>query len=302
MGEVSVRELIERVQQRSGSTDPLALLAAAVTMAAETGAAADALVEHYVSAARAAGLSWTLIGERLGVSKQAARQRFALRLPAGDLRGAAPEDLPMVPRLSVCVQAATAAARDEDSALGTQHLLLGLLQAGLAANVLDRLGVTREKVRDAAARLFAPVVITVDGREQRVVGDGQGDSALAGARRLAAGRGHCELRTEHLLFCIALDPGSAARRILNDLAVDPARVKRELEQCVAPVPKRHAARRGKATQGGCSFCGSSGTGPLVAGPGVRICGNCLQICLDILRPEHSGTAASATTPPARFPA
>jgi Clp amino terminal domain, pathogenicity island component len=86
----------------------------------------------------------------------------------------------MVPRLTVCVQPATAAARDEDSVLGTQHPLLGLLHAGLAANVLDRLGVTREKVRDTAARLFVPVVTTVDGQERRVVGDGQGDSALAG--------------------------------------------------------------------------------------------------------------------------
>lgn len=295
MSELSARELIEHVQQRSGETDPLALLSTAVTVAAETGAAADALVEHHVGAARAAGMSWTLIGERLGVSKQAARQRFALRLPNGDLGGNAPGDLPMVPRLTVCVQAATAAARDEDSVLGTQHLLLGLLQAGLAANVLDRLGVTREKVRDTAARLFAPVVLTVDGRERCVVGDGQGDSALAGARRLAAGRGHCELRTEHVLFCVALDPGSAARRILNDLAVDPARVKRELDKCIAPAPKRRAGRRGKAAQGACSFCGS-GTGPLVAGPGVWICGECLQCGLDILRPEHSGTAADATTP------
>jgi hypothetical protein len=39
---------------------------------------ADGLIEHYVGAARAAGLSWTLIGERLGVSKQAARQKFGL--------------------------------------------------------------------------------------------------------------------------------------------------------------------------------------------------------------------------------
>ena len=60
----------------------------------------------------------------------------------------------------------------------------------------------------------------------------------------------------HVLFCIALDPGSAARRILNDLAVDPARVKRELDKCIAPAPKRRAGRRGKATQGACSFCGS----------------------------------------------
>lgn len=298
MSDASTHDLIEYVRQRSGNAEPLAMLRTAVVVAAETGAAADALVEHFVGAARAAGISWTLIGEQLGVSKQAARQRFALRLPNGHLGGAAPEALPMVPRLTACVQAATAAASEQDSVLGTQHLLLGLLHVGLAANVLDRLGVTREKVRDAAARLFTPVMLTADGREQRVIGDGQGEAALAGARRLAAGRGHGELRTEHVLFCIALDPGSAARRVLNDLDVDPARVKRELEKCVAPAPQRRASRRGKAAQGACSFCGRSDTGPLVAGPGVCICGNCLQIGLDVLRPEQSDAASGSAEPAA----
>ena len=37
---------------------------------------ADQLITHFVSEARGAGLSWTQIGERMGVTKQAARKRF----------------------------------------------------------------------------------------------------------------------------------------------------------------------------------------------------------------------------------
>ena len=37
-----------------------------------------------VHAARAAGASWTEIGLRLGVTKQAAHQRFGMGLPADD--------------------------------------------------------------------------------------------------------------------------------------------------------------------------------------------------------------------------
>jgi hypothetical protein len=58
----------------------------------------------------------------------------------------------VAPRLSACLQAAQAAADTDDSVPGTQHLLLGLLHVGGAANILDRLGVTRDKVREANNR------------------------------------------------------------------------------------------------------------------------------------------------------
>ncbi len=293
MDEMNVPALVEIVQERASGDDPLVLLEAAIVVAGEASGAADDLIEHYVGAARAANVSWTLIGERLGVSKQAARQKFAHRLQVSDVIGDAAETMVMAPRLSACLQAAQAAADADDSVPGTQHLLLGLLHAGAAASVLDRLGVTREKVREANARLFEPAMIAgEDGHERRVVGDGGAEQAVTGARRLAARRGQSQFRTEHLLFCIALDPGSAARRVLGDLDVDPARIKKELQEWVAPVQRRHR-RIGKArdTSRACSFCGCKDLGPLVAGPGVWICGSCAQTALEILRAEPRGLRA-----------
>jgi ATPases with chaperone activity, ATP-binding subunit len=289
MGEVNARALIETVQERAESDEPLVLLETAVAVAGEAGEAADALVEHYVGAARAAGLSWTLIGEPLGVSKQAARQKFAHRLEVSDLIGDAAQSILMVPRLSACLQAAQAAADADDSVVGTQHLLLGLLHVGAAANILDQLGVTREKVREASTRLFEPALIAgPDGQERRVVGDGEAEIAVTQARRLAARRGQSQFRSEHLLFCMATDPGSSARRVLNDLGIETARIKKELEEWIAPVPRR-SRRIGKSKGGrACSFCGCSDLGPLVAGPGVWICGNCVQTSLEILRSEQRG--------------
>jgi ATP-dependent Clp protease ATP-binding subunit ClpA len=290
MGEVNGRALVEAVQERAASDDPLVLLETALVVAGETNGAADDLVEHYVGAARAAKVSWTLIGARLGVSKQAARQKFAHRLEVTDLIGDAAETMVMVPRLSACLQAAQAAADADNSVPGTQHLLLGLLHVGMAANILDQLGVTREKVREAGTRLFEPaMIIDGDGRERQVVGDGEAEHAVTQARRLAARRGQSQLRSEHLLFCLATDPGSSARRVLNDLSVDIARVKRELEEWIAPVQRRHRRiGRSKGTDRACSFCGCKDLGPLVAGPGVWICGNCAQTALDILRSEPRG--------------
>ena len=293
MDEMNVRALAETVQERAPGDDPLVLLGTAIVVAGEVSGAADDLIEHYVGAARAANVSWTLIGERLGVSKQAARQKFAHRLEVSDVIGDAAETMVMAPRLSACLQAAQAAADADDSVPGTQHLLLGLLHAGGAASVLDRLGVTRDKVRAANARLFEPAMIAgEDGHERRVVGDGEAEQAVTGARRLAARRGQSQFRTEHLLFCIALDPGSAARRVLGDLGVEPARIKKELEEWIAPVQRRHR-RIGKAKGTGraCSFCGCKDLGPLVAGPGVWICGSCAHTAIEILRAEPRGLRA-----------
>ncbi len=285
MDEMNVPALAAIVQERAPGDDPLVLLEAAIVVAGEASGAADDLIEHYVGAARAANVSWTLIGERLGVSKQAARQKFAHRLQVSDVIGDAAETMVMAPRLSACLQAAQAAADADDSVPGTQHLLLGLLHAGGAASVLDRLGVTREKVREANARLFEPAMIAgEDGHERRVVGDGGAEQAVTG--------GQSQFRTEHLLFCIALDPGSAARRVLGDLGVEPARIKKELEEWIAPVQRRHR-RIGKAKGTGraCSFCGCKDLGPLVAGPGVWICGSCAHTAIEILRAEPRGLRA-----------
>lgn len=291
--EIGVPALVQLVRERAASDDPLVLLGAAVVVAGETSSAADDLIEHFVGAARAANVSWTVIGERLGVSKQAARQKFAHRLQVSDVIGDAAETMVMAPRLSACLQAAQAAADADDSVPGTQHLLLGLLHVGGAAAVLDRLGVTREKVREASARLFEPAIIAGQaGQERRVVGDGEAEQAVTGARRLAARRGQSQFRTEHLLFCIALDPGSAARRVLDDLDVDPARVKKELDEWVAPVQRRHRRLgKGRDTGRACSFCGCKDLGPLAAGPGVSICGSCAQTAIEILSAEPRGLRA-----------
>ncbi|MGW6196956.1 Clp protease N-terminal domain-containing protein [Kribbella sp. NPDC055110] len=280
--ELSAQALIEMVVDQAPSQDPLVVLETAVAVAAQVGGIADVMVDHYVGAARAAGLSWTEIGERLGVSKQAARQRFSPRLDGGtSVAGELPA---LAPRLVACVDVARSAADAEHSVPGTQHLLLGLLHVGVAANVLDRLGVTREAVTEASGRLLS--ARDASGGE-RLIGDGEADSALEAARRFAAGRSQNLTRTEHLLFVLALDPGSSARRVLDSLGVELARVKKELADLIPPPARsgRRGRRTGKPDRDGraCSFCGCSDTGrAMVNGPGVRICSECVVLASDIV--------------------
>src|SRR6266545_1057620 len=204
-------QLLAQVRARADAADAAGLLDAAVAVSAGHAAAADRLLDHFVAHARGTGMSWTDIGARLGVSKQAARQRFAAPAPLGALPFAARP----APRLQTC---------------------------------LDR------------------------------------------ARYVAQADGAVEVRTQHLLAVLALDPGSRARRVLNDLGVDIAAIKGDLQCHIAVNPTRPARwwKRRPPTQPRCSFFGQTPppVGRLVNGPGIAICGPCIALARQILERDQ----------------
>jgi hypothetical protein len=286
-------QLVAQVHDRAATPDPAGLLDAAAAISTEHAADADRLLDHFVSHARATGMSWTDIGARLGVSKQAARQRFADLTPAGVLPFAART----APRLQACLdQAGQEAHADGAVEIGTHHLLAGLLAEGVAAAILERLGVHADAIRAVSRRLFGPPTDTSGtptppmSAEATCALDAAAHNAAANAASPGAPP---EVRTEHLLAVLALDPGSRARRVLNELRVDIAAIKRELQCYIAVNPTRPARwwkRRAPAPHG-CSFCGRTAldAGPLVNGPGIAICTACVALAADILRtPQPAG--------------
>src|SRR3954468_7038295 len=58
---------------------PLDRLSGAVGLADHLGEVADALIGHFVDQARRSGASWAEIGRSMGVTKQAAQQRFVAK-------------------------------------------------------------------------------------------------------------------------------------------------------------------------------------------------------------------------------
>lgn len=264
----SFDELVAEIDSRA--SEPLERIDAAVAAGSALVARADRLVDTFVAQARQAGHSWTEIGARLGISKQAARQQFAVRTEP---------DVALRPRLQVCLTAAERLARDEGAAeVGSQHVLAGLMAEGMAAATLESLGVTAGSVREAAHRLFGPPSAPVESTPPH---SAEVVAALTAAARNAGG----VAGTEHVLAVLALDPGSRARRVLNDLGVDIAALKRELACYVqGPTPRRRRWWRHRVETPACSFCGSpqSLAGHLVSGPGVRICRRCVEIAVDVL--------------------
>jgi ClpX C4-type zinc finger/Clp amino terminal domain, pathogenicity island component len=276
MEAVSLEDLVTQVRQAAGP-DPLDRVDTAVALAASMTGRADALVDRFVADARQAGLSWTDIGARLGVTKQAARKRFTDRPPTPVLD----PQVRLQPRLQACLDRAHDLARGDGAAeVGTHHLLAGLLAEGVAAAILERLGVTVQAIHASAARLFGPPPPV--GADEPPALSADAVCAIEAAAHHAQGTapepGRAEVGTEHLLLVLALDPGSRARRVLLDLGTDIAPIKKELACHLTLNPRRigRPGRRRRRTGPACSFCGAAETParPLVHGPGVAICSTC----------------------------
>lgn len=277
--------LVREVEQRAGDS-PLDRVEAALRVSEELASGADDLIGHFVAEARQAGCSWTQIGERIGVSKQAARQRFTTR-PGHSLPGS----LERQPRLVACLAAAAReAAADGAAEIGTHHQLLGLYEEGVAATILEKLGIRAGEVRRAARDMFPGGGEPGDHLPPE---SAEARHAVEGAAALARRAGLGYVGPAHLLGALTLDAGSRARRVLGHLDASIPAIKKELECYLSPGRQRRR-RRGKPAGHGCSFCGrteASGT-DMVAGPGVWICADCVRLAGEILAEGASGQAAS----------
>ena len=199
---------------------------AAVVMADELGSLGDAVVTHFVGAARTSGCSWSAIGAELGVSKQAAQQGFV----AGPRRGRFGRRPASGPHWRWSDEAGLVlkAAKDDARALGhdhvgTEHLLLGLTSGdGLAAAALRRLGVDHDTVRGHVGEMIGvgdgpePARAPVTPRTKKIL-----QLAVREAIRLK----HNRVRTEHLLLALVREgQGLAAQILVQRMGVDLSQV------------------------------------------------------------------------------
>jgi hypothetical protein len=285
MDVLSLPRLVREVGQRAADS-PLDRVEAALDISEELASGADELIGYFVAEARQAGCSWTQIGERIGVSKQAARQRFTV-LPG-------PGSTEQQPRLVACLAAAAReAAADGAAEIGTHHQLLGLYEEGVAAAILEKVGIRADEVRRAARAMFPG---GGEPGEQPPPESAEARAAVEGAASLARRAGLDYVGPAHLLGALALDPGSRARRVLGHLGASIPAIKKELECYLSPERQRRRRRRGKAAGQQCSFCGRAAASGarMVAGPGVWICADCVKLAGETL----AGRASGQEAPPA----
>jgi hypothetical protein len=229
-------------------TDPAAgvldRLRAAAATANELRALGDELLDRYVQAARADGASWSEIGTALGVTKQAAHERFV------DAALVWPQNFNQ-PARAVVARALEEARGFGHRYLGTEHLLLALsAEPGLARTTLAGLGVSERGVRESVERIIGrgrsgdSASLGITPRTKRVL-----EAAVKEARRV--GRQRCA-DTEHLLLALAASDG-VARDILAEHETGEDALRERLASLIAPqapeiaaklrAPKRRGVRR-----------------------------------------------------------
>jgi Clp amino terminal domain, pathogenicity island component len=243
---VPLDNLISYVKARHPDGGPLDNLGDAVVVGGHLTDQADALIDHFVDQARRTGATWSEIGTKLGVSKQAAQKRFVFHWEDMEEPKQGGRFSRFTPRARTCVLAAQSAARAAGApAVDVTHLVVGLLAepAGIAAIIIHEARVTDDQIR----AIFAPAGDVADVQDQAVK---PGGLPITGALRsvfketlhAALRRGHNYIGTEHLLLGLLAEDSDTATR-LNGLGITNEFVQQELAVQFAKV---QAARAGES--------------------------------------------------------
>ena len=225
---------VRAARRASRADDPESGLKALAELRREV----EALEIQQVQRALAEGWSWQRIAAALGVSKQAAHRKHAVRgarapEPQADQR----QGLVITGEARKTVEY----ARAEAGSLGhpsveSEHLLLGLLrQSGAASRALAGAKVTldgaRTEVRDMHLH-ETPAEASAPGRGRLPVSD-IARTAFEQALREAVDRGEDHLGPEHLLMSLLRDREGGASEVLARLGVPAGRLQALLERSIA---------------------------------------------------------------------
>ncbi|UNX54908.1 hypothetical protein MF406_00990 [Georgenia sp. TF02-10] len=208
--------------------DPRGALAAAQRLEAELALTGEHVLRRVVAKVRDAGLSWSEVGDVLGVSKQAAQQRFAG--PASGGRVVVGEGL--FGRFDEHLRAALAQAVGHAADVGAEqlsaaHLLVGLagVPAGSGAAILQSLDPDGAALAEVSAprqrrwrRRRTPLPFSADAR-----------AAIEGLGRVADEQNLPAVGTEHLLLVLAADATTDVGRALQARGITAAVVAERLD-------------------------------------------------------------------------
>lgn len=224
-----LNSLVLRVTEERAKADPLDRLELACSTARELTEVADQLITYFVNEARDAGLSWTQIGERMGVTKQAARKRFV------------PSDIPAEPsvlreriygRYTGRAKQAIAAAQSQAKAhkhdhIGTEHILLAICAepACAAARIIAARGVDPAAL---AAELTRRLPQPAGEAPDRPPFTAAAKRVIELTARKARQLGHDRIGTGHLLLGLLIEGKGLAAEVLAEAGFTPQYAERAL--------------------------------------------------------------------------
>lgn len=215
--ELNLADLISDLENDTDDATALDRVTEALRRSHTLGALSDQMVGYFIDKAREHGASWSQIGDAIGVSKQAAQQRWPSGLTDGFTDRAR----------SILVRAQDDARTRRHQQIGTEHLLLGILEEarGVAAHVVASL--TGSAERGLAAVIARMPADGVSNPPTRIPYNAQATEALDAACRHARALGHDFVGTEHVLLGL-FDAGGPAADALADLKITPAAARAEV--------------------------------------------------------------------------
>lgn len=233
--------LIAELDTRAELSD-LDRLAAAEEVADELTALGARLVGYYVEQARTRGNSWADIGGHLGVSRQAAQQRYAparFQLTVTDLIGTGALDRLTERTRATLVRAEQRAGRLGSPVVEPGHVLLAMLDDDdtLAVQALRRLEVDTDEIRGALQGIASPAPQT----SPRTLPPPLGTPArrlLETALTQALKLNHNYLGTEHLLLAVAHTHNDPAAQLLADHGVSYDRAREAVQAVIDEYLRR----------------------------------------------------------------
>jgi hypothetical protein len=207
---VTLDTLIDEVKSRKPGGTALDELEEAALMADHLEELADHLLGHFVDQARRVGASWQLIGQSMGVTKQAAQKRFVPGEGSMDR---------FTNRASVVMLKAQNEARERGHEEVTSlHLLLGLIAEwdGFAGRAIEAAGVTKASVTTSTIRALPPSAAPLPAHAPFSVGLKKVHEL---SEREALRLGHGYVGTEHILLGLLEAREEPGARVLTDLGV-----------------------------------------------------------------------------------
>ena len=125
--------------------------------------------------------------------------------------------------------------------IGTEHLLLGLIQEreGLAAKALERLGISLDAVRAEVVAMIGRGDTTQEGQ---IFFTARAKKVLELALRSALDLGHNYIGTEHILLGLIREGTGVAAQVLSKLGANSERVQDQVAELLSGLPE--AARPG----------------------------------------------------------
>jgi hypothetical protein len=187
--------------------------------------------------------------------------------------------------------------------IGTEHLLLGLIQEneGVAAQALAQLEISLDAVRAKVEEAIGRSDAVLDGSPPFTP---RSKKVLELALREALQRGHNYIGTEHLLLGLVREGEGVAAQVLVGLGADLARVRHVVVQLLSGHSGRElvgaspvGAHVGELVE--CSFCGRRPpeSGRLVSGRrGAFICEPCVANLNEKLSLDPETTSSASVQP------